>query len=127
MTILTDAASAADELAAIVEADPESRAITEQALQAIKDQAPDFDPTITRYAATTTAESDGTLEVTATTSDPDGVVLVDGAPATGPATVEGLEPGEEVSKLIDDPWRTFPCSGDPEGLDQIITISDSSW
>lgn len=74
------------------------------------DSYPDFDPTITRYAATTTAESDGTLEVTATTSDPDGVVLVDGAPATGPATVEGLEPGEEVSVLVQDAGGTTAYS-----------------
>jgi len=43
----TDAASAADELAAIAAADPDNREIAEQALAAIRDQAPDFDPSVT--------------------------------------------------------------------------------
>lgn len=71
---------------------------------------PAFDPGVTRYAATTTEESDGTLEVTATTSDPDGVVLVDGAPVTGPTTVEGVEAGEEVSVLVQDTGGTTAYS-----------------
>lgn len=71
---------------------------------------PAFDPAITRYGATTTVESDGSLVVTATTSDPSGTVLVDGAPVTGPTTVEGLEEGEEVSVLIDDSGGTTAYS-----------------
>lgn len=71
---------------------------------------PAFDPAVTRYAATTTEESDGTLEVTATTTDPDGVVLVDGAPVTGPTTVEDLAEGEEVSVLIEDTGGTTAYS-----------------
>lgn len=71
---------------------------------------PAFDPAVTRYAATTTAESDGSLEVTATTSDPDGIVLVDGAPVTGQTTVEGLEAGEEVSVLVQDAGGTTAYS-----------------
>lgn len=63
---------------------------------------PAFDPAIRRYAATTTVATDGTLEITATTTDPDGVVLVDDAPATGPTTVSGLAEGDEVSVVIDD-------------------------
>jgi HEAT repeat protein len=47
----SDAASAADELAAIAAADPENREIAEQALKAIRDDAPDFDPTITTGGA----------------------------------------------------------------------------
>lgn len=43
----TEAASAADELAAIAAADPDNRKIAEQALAAIRDQAPRFDPTVT--------------------------------------------------------------------------------
>lgn len=47
----TDAASAADELAAIAAADPDNLAITEQALKAIQNDAPDFDPTISTGGA----------------------------------------------------------------------------
>ena len=63
---------------------------------------PAFDPAVLRYAATTTASTGGTLEITATTSDPSGSVLVDGQPATTPTTVSGLAEGQEVSVVIDD-------------------------
>lgn len=64
---------------------------------------PDFDPSITRYAATTTSATGGTLEVTASTEDPAGVVLVDGRPtASTTSTVAGLAAGDEVSVIIDD-------------------------
>ena len=61
---------------------------------------PGFDPAVLRYAATTTAGTAGTLQIAATTSDPDGTVLVDGMPA--PATVTGLSAGDEVTVVVDD-------------------------
>lgn len=63
---------------------------------------PDFAPSITRYAVTTDAATAGSLVVAATTSDPDGTVLVNGRPAIGPTPVNGLESGDEVSVIIDD-------------------------
>ena len=64
---------------------------------------PAFDPSISRYAATTTSETDGTLSVIATTSDPGGVVRVNGARSTSPTTiVTGLTEGDEVSVIIED-------------------------
>jgi HEAT repeat protein len=47
----TEAASAADELAAIAAADPDNRGVAEQAIAAIRDQAPSFDPTVTTGSA----------------------------------------------------------------------------
>ncbi len=63
---------------------------------------PAFDPAITRYALTTDATTTGTVTVTATTSDPAGTVYVDGAVATGPTEVTGLNAGDEVSVIIAD-------------------------
>jgi hypothetical protein len=64
---------------------------------------PVFEEAILRYAATTTAATAGTLEITATTTDPDGVVLVDGVPTTSPTTtVTGLTEGQDVPVVIDD-------------------------
>ena len=64
---------------------------------------PTFDPTVSRYAATTTSATEGTLEVTASTSDPGGEVRVNGAPTTTPTTVvTGLSEGDEVSVIIED-------------------------
>ena len=64
---------------------------------------PGFDPAVERYAVTTTAATGGRLTVQATTSDPAGVVRVDGQVAPGgTATVAGLGPGDEVSVFIED-------------------------
>lgn len=64
---------------------------------------PVFDPSVTRYAVTTTDATGGEVEVYASTDDPDGVVRVNGRRLTGPSTtVTGLEPGEEISVLVDD-------------------------
>ena len=61
---------------------------------------PVFDPAVARYGVTTTAATDGTLTVTATTSDPAGVVTVNGRVAPGGTrTVTGLEAGDEVAVL----------------------------
>ncbi len=64
---------------------------------------PAFDPAITRYGVTTTAATDGTVTISATTDDPAGVVYVDGRPETdGEATVTGLVEGDEIAVWIDD-------------------------
>jgi hypothetical protein len=64
---------------------------------------PAFDAAIARYAATTTAATEGVLTVTAGTSDPAGLVVVQGHPTTAPTTVvSGLAAGDEVSVIIDD-------------------------
>ena len=64
---------------------------------------PAFDPSIERYAVTTTPATGGTLTVQASTSDPAGVVRVDGRVAAGgTASVSGLTDGDEVSVVIED-------------------------
>ena len=64
---------------------------------------PAFDRSVERYAITTSDATGGTVTVTATTSDPGGVVSVDGRPVPGGSrTVTGLQPGEEVAVLVDD-------------------------
>jgi len=64
---------------------------------------PAFDPDVERYAVTTTPETAGTLTITATTTDPEGRIWIDGAlDPDGTATVTGLEDGEEVAVFIDD-------------------------
>jgi hypothetical protein len=63
---------------------------------------PAFAPEIERYAITTKAASGGAVTVTATTDDPEGTVLVNGRPATGPTLVEGLEGGDEISVIFQD-------------------------
>lgn len=64
---------------------------------------PAFDRSTDRYAVTTSATTDGVVAVTATTSDPAGVVRVDGRPTPGgQRTVTGLEPGDEVAVFVDD-------------------------
>jgi hypothetical protein len=68
---------------------------------------PAYDPAVERYAVTTTDATDGVVTVSATTSDPDGVIHVDGArDADGTATVSGLEAGDEVSVFITDAGGT---------------------
>lgn len=71
---------------------------------------PDFDRATTRYAVTTDATTAGSLTVDASTTDPEGTVLVDGVPATGPTTVNGLSAGDEVSVIIDDADGRTPYS-----------------
>jgi hypothetical protein len=64
---------------------------------------PAFDPDTERYAVTTTGQTQGTVTVQASTSDPDGTVRVNGRPVTGgQATVTGLEEGDEISVLVED-------------------------
>lgn len=64
---------------------------------------PDFDPSIARYGVTTTSATEGTLTVTATTSDPAGVVTVNGRIAPGGTrTLTGLVAGDEVAVFITD-------------------------
>ncbi len=64
---------------------------------------PAFDPGIERYAVTTTAATGGTITVHATTTEPAGVVRVDGRVAPGgTATVTGLDEGDEVAVFIED-------------------------
>ncbi len=64
---------------------------------------PAFAEGVERYAITTSEQSDGAVTVAATTSDPGGVVRVDGQRAPGGRrTVTGLAPGDEVSVFVDD-------------------------
>ncbi|CAN5572129.1 hypothetical protein BH11ACT8_BH11ACT8_11390 [soil metagenome] len=64
---------------------------------------PAFAPDVSRYAVTTSAATGGSVTVTAATSDPAGVVYVDGRVAPGgQATVTGLVEGDEVAVWIDD-------------------------
>lgn len=64
---------------------------------------PAFDPAVERYAITTTDATAGTVTVTATTSDPDGRVYVDGRlDADGTATLTGLTEGDEIAVFIVD-------------------------
>ena len=64
---------------------------------------PAFSSDVERYAVTTDESTQGALTVTAQTSDPDGVVAVDGRPAPGGVrTVTGLSPGDEVTVFVDD-------------------------
>lgn len=65
---------------------------------------PAYDATTDRFAVRTTGATDGTLTVTASTTDPDGTVLVDGHPVgSGDGTVvRGLAPGDEVNVQISD-------------------------
>lgn len=78
---------------------------------------PAYDPAISRYAATTTeatfpsdtgqggdntTNTGGTVTVAATTSDPGGLVLVDGSPATGQTTLTDVSGGDEISVIYID-------------------------
>jgi hypothetical protein len=78
-------------------------------------QYPAYDPSVRRYAATTTEDTfpsdaaDNTsnhgasVTVRATTSDPTGQVLVDGVPVTGDqTTLTGLDAGDEISVIYVD-------------------------
>ncbi len=63
-----------------------------------------------RYGVTTTSATGGSLDVTATTADPEGTVLVAGRPVSGPTTVTGLAAGDEVSVIITDEGGTTAYS-----------------
>lgn len=76
---------------------------------------PAYDGVVHRYAATTTEETfpsdaaDNTtnlgasVTVSATTTDPDGSVLIDGVPVTGgQTTLDGLDAGDEISVIYVD-------------------------
>ncbi len=57
-----------------------------------------------RFAVTTNGNTDGTVTVTASSSDPDGTIRIDGRPAGNGAEtlVSGLSPGDEVNVQITD-------------------------
>ncbi|MGB0098761.1 MAG: aryl-sulfate sulfotransferase [Nocardioides sp.] len=64
---------------------------------------PSFDPTITRYGLVPNEATSGTVTVTASTEDPEGVVRVNGRVAEeGERTLTGLAAGDEISVLVDD-------------------------
>lgn len=64
---------------------------------------PAFDQAVLRYALTTTQDTGGAVTVAATTSDPVGVVRVNGrVAANGTATLNGLDSGDEISVFITD-------------------------
>ena len=64
---------------------------------------PEFAADTERYAVTTTEDTGGTVDVTATTTDDRGRVWVDGHLAAGPSTtLTGLKPGDEISVIIED-------------------------
>lgn len=64
---------------------------------------PSYDDAVGRFAIRTTDASIGSVTVTATTTDPDGTVSVDGVPLAGPTTtVDGLETDDEINVRITD-------------------------
>jgi hypothetical protein len=64
-----------------------------------------------RYGLTTTADTSGTVTVSAATTDAAGKVWVDGQPAAnGVATLTGLTSGEEISVFIKDSTGTSDYS-----------------
>ncbi|MCW2793050.1 MAG: hypothetical protein JWO76_2148 [Nocardioides sp.] len=69
---------------------------------------PAFDPAVDRYAVRTTEATGGSVTVTASTTDPDGIVTVDGRPVESgsPLELSGLEEGDEVSVAIRDAGGT---------------------
>ncbi len=69
---------------------------------------PTFNPAITRYGVRTTEGTAGSITVTATTTDPGGVITVNGRPATsgvGVAVTDLIE-GDEVAVRIADAGGT---------------------
>src|SRR5687767_12695067 len=64
---------------------------------------PAYDRGVSRYAVTTTEATAGAVTVTATTTDPDGKVRINGVPDDdGVRTVSGLEQGDEIAVFIED-------------------------
>ncbi len=69
---------------------------------------PAYDEAIARFAIRTTGLTNGAVQVTATSSDPAGVVRLNGRPVVmgSPAAVTGLVAGDEVSVQITDAGGT---------------------
>jgi hypothetical protein len=88
--------------------------------------APAFDPAVSRYAVRPGTGPAGELTFTATTTDPQGTVRVDGVPVIGPTTLTGLEPGAEISVLVDDEGGTaaYALVYLPAGFPEIATVVD---
>ena len=63
---------------------------------------PAFSPGTSRYGLRTTSATGGAVTVNASTDAPGGKVFVDGALATGPVEVTGLEAGDEISVIFRD-------------------------
>ena len=65
---------------------------------------PAYDAATDRFALRTNGSTEGTVTVTASTTDPDGTVRIDGRPAGNGAetVVGGLSPGDEVNVQITD-------------------------
>lgn len=87
---------------------------------------PVFDPAVSRYAVATSAATGGRLTVSATTSDPEGVVRVDGAVVSGPTDVSGLATGDEVSVIVDDVsgHHAYALVYLPAAFPEITTVVD---
>ncbi|GAA3650648.1 hypothetical protein GCM10022237_08010 [Nocardioides ginsengisoli] len=87
---------------------------------------PAFDPAVSRYAVATSAPTGGRLTVTASTSDPAGVVRVDGAVVGGPTEVSGLSAGDEVSVIVDDAagHHAYALVYLPAGFPEITKVVD---
>ena len=62
---------------------------------------PAFDPRVSRYAITTGPTTGGTVTVDVS-AGPGATVLINGWPSAGPTDVVGLEPGDEVSVIVQD-------------------------
>lgn len=62
---------------------------------------PAFDPSISRYAITTGPTTGGAVRVEVS-AGPGATVLINGSPSAGPTDVTGLEPGDEVSVIVQD-------------------------
>lgn len=65
---------------------------------------PTYDESVSRFAVRHGSATSGTVTVTATTSDPDGSVWLNGRPVTNGAPVEvsGLATGDEIAITIED-------------------------
>lgn len=65
---------------------------------------PAYDESVSRFAVRHGVASTGTVTVTATTSDPDGAVWLDGRPVANgePTEVSGLTTGDEIAITIED-------------------------
>ncbi len=90
---------------------------------------PAFAADVQRYGVTTTSATGGSVSVSATTDDPQGVVLVDGKPTTdGRATVTGLGAGDEISVIFQDEAGTEVHSLVylPDQFPRLTTVVDST-
>lgn len=71
---------------------------------------PAYDPNTLRYGIRTSPTTGGTLDISATTSDAAGKVLINGQPATGTTRITGLSTGDEISVIFDDDLGRSPHS-----------------